>query len=58
MTYDFYVIPAKEVASLSTKQRQDYIESHPNVKKQQPRMLSVESIQPYNNRWDLLGLKD
>ena len=57
-SYDFYVIPARDVASLSAKQRQDYIESHPNVKKKQLRMLSVKSIQSYKNQWDLLGLKD
>ena len=57
-SYDFFIISAKDVAFLSAKQRQYDIESHPNVKKQQPRMLSVESIQPYKNRWDLLGLQD
>ncbi len=57
-SYDFFIISAKDVAFLSAKQRQYYIESHPNVKKQQSRMLSVESIQPYKNQWDLLGLKD
>jgi len=55
---DYYIMPAKDVAAFSTKERDDYVRSHPNSKKEQPRMLSVKNIddRKYRNRWDLLGL--
>ena len=52
----FYVIPAKSVAHLSEKERKDYLKTHPTVKPDQPRMLSVIHMKGYEDRWDLLGL--
>lgn len=53
---DYYVIPAKDVARLSEKERKDYIKTHPTVNPDQPRMLSVMNMTDYINRWDLLNL--
>lgn len=55
-TVDFYVLPAKDVAAISKKERDDYLAAHPNVKKDQPRMISRVNIEQYKNRWDLLQL--
>ena len=50
----YYIVPARDVARMSAKQRTHYLETHPNVKKDQPRMISVKALEPFRNRWDLL----
>ncbi|MFZ5634691.1 MAG: hypothetical protein ACOY40_17825 [Bacillota bacterium] len=55
-TVEYYVVPSRDVARLSTKQRDKYLREHPHVRREQPRMLSVKSIQEFKDRWDLLGL--
>jgi len=54
---EFYIVPAKVAADLSKCQREKYLRDHPNVKREQPRMLSLSSIAGFANRWDLLGLE-
>jgi hypothetical protein len=51
-----YIIPAKDLAKISKKIREDYIASRPNVSKDQLRMIGLENLQPFKDRWDLLGL--
>ena len=41
-TVEFYVAPAKKIARLSEKERQDYLQKHPSVSRNQPRMISRE----------------
>mgnify|MGYP003879722177 FL=1 len=55
-TVDFFVVPAKDVAEISARERNEYLEQHPNVRKDQPRMVSVRNLDKFNNRWELLGL--
>ena len=54
---DYYVLPAKDVAQLSQREREDYLRDRPHVSKEQPRMLSVEHMAEFKDRWDLLGLE-
>lgn len=51
-----FVVPSKEVAELSAMERDEYLNKHAHVRKEQPRMLSVQAIQKYKDRWELLGL--
>ena len=53
---DCYVIPSKDLANLRNKGRKDYIDSHPNVSKDQLSMIKVEELQPFKDKWNLLGL--
>lgn len=51
-----YIIPSEDLANISKKMREDYINSHPNVKKEQPRFIHISLLEPFKERWDLLGL--
>ncbi|MDN5363983.1 MAG: hypothetical protein PWQ91_1044 [Eubacteriales bacterium] len=53
---DFYIVPSQEVARLSAWEREKYLQDRPHVSREQPRMLSIETIQKFKDRWDLLGL--
>lgn len=59
---EYYVITSKDVAALSSEQRERYLQRKPNVKHDQPRMLSVELLREgelwdgFGDRWDILGL--
>ncbi len=53
----YFVIPAKQVAILSEKERTEYVQSHPKSKREQPRMLNVRSMGGFEDRWDLLELE-
>ncbi|MFH1365514.1 MAG: hypothetical protein ABIH28_02945, partial [archaeon] len=53
---DCYIMPSENVANISKKMREDYINSHPNVKKDQPRMISINDMSDFKDRWNLLGL--
>lgn len=55
-TVEYYIVPSKDVARLSTEERQQYLRKHPHVRKEQPRMLSVRTVQEFKDRWDLLDL--
>ncbi len=55
-TIEIFVIPAKDIAEISKKDREVYIAERPHVSKIQPRMIGMDSLQPYKDRWDLLGL--
>jgi len=54
---EFYVVPAKDVATLSAKEREDYLREHRNVKKEQPRMVGIGKLALYKDRWELLAGK-
>jgi len=53
---DFYVVPSEEVTRLSATEREEFLQKHPHVSREQPRMLSIQAIRAYKDRWDLLGL--
>ncbi len=53
----YYVVPSTDVAKISHKQREDYTSKNPHVKKEQPRMIHINTIKEYKDRWDLLGLE-
>lgn len=52
----YYIVPSKDVAKISHRQRRDYVRSRPHVKKKQPRMISLDKVEPFEDKWDLLGL--
>jgi len=54
---DFFIAPAKDIARLSNKEREDYLRQHPSVSREQPRMISIESLAEYKNQWAFLGLE-
>lgn len=56
-TVEFFVVPAKRVAEISATERSEYLRSRPHVRKDQPRMLSVDHLANFKDRWDLLGLE-
>lgn len=53
---DCFIIPSKDLAEISKKSRDNYIASRPNVSKEQMRMIHVNDLQSFKDRWDLLGL--
>ena len=53
---DFYILPSENVARLSREEKDEYLRTHPLVKPEQPRMLSLRAIIEYKDRWDLLEL--
>jgi hypothetical protein len=55
-TVEFFVVPAEDMARLSVNERNEYLQTHPHAKREQPRMLSVKHLDLFANRWDLLGL--
>jgi hypothetical protein len=59
---EYFVVPGYEVAAISEAERQQYFEHVRSkgrvVKESQPRMISLASLQPFKDRWDLLGLGD
>jgi len=52
----FFVVSAKDVAEISERERESYIKAHPDVKKEQPRMISLRTIQEFKDQWQSLGL--
>jgi hypothetical protein len=59
---EFFVVPGVSVADISDTERRaylDYVRSKGRaVRDLQPRMISLESLAPFRDRWDLLGLED
>jgi hypothetical protein len=59
---EFFVVPGVSVAEISETERQAYLEYVRGegrvVRDLQPRMISLESLAPFRDRWDLLGLED
>lgn len=53
---EYYIVPSQDVARISHKVREDYINNNPQVSKKQPRMLAVKDIQEFKDKWNLLGL--
>lgn len=54
----YYVVPAADVARISAKQREEYVATRPHLRPEdQPRMVSLSNLLPFQDRWDLLGLE-
>jgi hypothetical protein len=57
-----YIVPSDIVAKESKEQRENYISTHPNVDRNQPRMISEDSSKNYFENWiifkDRLGNPD
>lgn len=57
-----YIAPSDIAAKESKEQREDYISTHPNVDRNQPRMISEDSLKNYFENWiifkDRLGNPD
>lgn len=56
-TIEYFIVTAKDVAEISAKERNEYLRTHPHVKRDQPRMVSRSGLAAYKDRWDLLGLE-
>jgi hypothetical protein len=54
---EFYIVPSTDVASLSDKERKDYLQTHPAARREQPRMVNLKNLADYRDRWDLLDLQ-
>ena len=52
----FFVVPAKRVAEISEWDRQSYLNTHPNVNREQPRTIDIIDIQEFRDKWQNLGL--
>ena len=52
----FFVVPAKRVAEISEWERQSYLNTHPTVKREQPRTIDIVEIQEFRDKWQNLGL--
>jgi hypothetical protein len=56
---EFYIVPGTEVALISARERQEYLdwaEQNGRTVGPQPRMLSLEALQSYRDKWENLGL--
>lgn len=53
---EYYIMPAKKVASVSKRLRDDYLKKNPHVKPDQPRMIALASLAPYLDQWELIGI--
>lgn len=58
---DYFIVPSKKVARLSEEQRRRYIEDARKkgrtVSDKQPRMINIETLNKYRDRWELLWIK-
>lgn len=52
----FFVVSARDVAEISEWERESWIKAHTNAKKEQPRMISLRTIQEFKDQWQNLGL--
>lgn len=52
----YYVVPAADVGRISANEREEYLQNHHRARAEQPRMISVDRIQEFIDRWDLLNL--
>lgn len=54
-TLDFYIIPATEVIKFRKKELKEYLNSHPNVKKDQPIWLGGQKhFTDFKDKWDII----
>ena len=53
---DYYIVPAFDVAKISHIQRKEYTDKNPQVIKEQPRMVHINNLTNYKDKWNLLGL--
>ena len=58
----FFIVPNESVAAISDQERRDYFEyvrsKGRTIKDVQPRMISLQSLQPFEDKWERLGLDD
>ncbi len=52
----YHIISAKKLAEISHKERQEYLDNNPHVNRKQMRMIKLDSLKEFEDRWDLLGL--
>ena len=59
---EYFIVPGRSVAEISEQERQQYLEwtrsTGRTVSETQPRMISVDALTPFRDRWELLGLED
>ena len=59
---DYFIVPGLSVADISERERQQYLDharsTGRTVSEAQPRMTSLQSLSPFKDRWELLGLED
>jgi hypothetical protein len=53
---EFFIVPCEDVEKLSTEERNSYLAARPTVRREQPRMLSLNKLEPYRDQWERLDL--
>lgn len=54
---EYFIVPSSDVARISSDERDEYLRTHPHVKREQPRMIGLEKLGNFKDRWDLLDLE-
>jgi len=54
---NFYIMIKSDIKNISDKIRDDYIEKHKNANPKQPRMLSINDISDYKDKWSSINLE-
>jgi len=54
----FLVVPGTEVAQLAQQAYDAYLQAHPNVDPNQPWMVNLTQLRPYEDRWENLDLDE
>ena len=59
---EYFIVPGRSVAEISEQEREQYLEwarsTGRTVNEAQPRMISLDALAPFRDRWELLGLED
>jgi len=59
---EYFIVPGRSVAEISEQEREQYLEwtrsTGRTVNEDQPRMISLDALAPFRDRWELLGLED
>jgi len=52
----YYILTAERVLDISRHGLQQYVAAHPNVRPDQPLMLSIGDLEPFKGQWENLSL--
>jgi hypothetical protein len=52
--YKVYILPGEKVAEISIRLHDEYLATHPNVKREQPYTMESEELKPYEDNWKIL----
>lgn len=52
--YRIYILPRERIAEISTQLHENYLKTHPNVRREQPYTMESEELKPYEDNWKIL----